>query len=168
MAAIIGVVGALVSAVGTIASGMAQKKAADFEAKQLEIKAQEERAASQREALEKRREKEFVLSRQQAGAAASGLGALDPTVLDLAGDVEQQGSYNEAMVRYGGEERARGLRAQAAATRMSGEAAKTGAMFSAVGTIFSGFSGFASKYGGSGPASDDLLTPRTQQQWYYG
>lgn len=147
LSAIVGLIGTAVSAAGTIAAGAAQKGAADFQAEQLEQQGKEERAAAQREAMQARKERDFVLSRQQAGAAASNLGALDETVLDLAGDVTQQGALNEAMIRYGGEERAKGRRAQAVAARLEGKAAQTGSYFGAAGTIMSGIGSFAKDYG---------------------
>jgi len=151
---VLGAVGSAVSAFGTIAAGGAQKSAAEFQAKQLEVKASEEKAASQREAARVRKERDFILSRQQAVAASSNLGALDETVQDLAGDVVQEGAYQEAMVRYGGDERAKGLRAQAAAARLEGKAAQTGSYFSAGGTILGGLGTFASDYSkATAPAS---------------
>lgn len=144
---IIGLLGTGVSAVGTIAAGAAQKSAADFQAEQLEQQGKEERAASQREADRARKERDFVLSRQQSVASSSNLGALDETVLDLAGDVVEQGAMNEGMIRYGGEERAKGRRAQAAAARLEGKAAQTGSYFGAMGTLMSGIGSFASDYG---------------------
>ena len=146
LSAILGLVGTAVSAAGTIAAGSAQKSAAEFQAAQLEQQGKEEKAASQREAERVRKERDFILSRQQAVASASNLGALDETVQDLAGDVIQEGAYQEGMVRYGGEERAKGRRAQAAAARLEGKAAQTGSYFSAAGTILGGLGSFASDY----------------------
>lgn len=144
---ILGLIGTGVSAAGTIAAGAARKSAADFQAEQLEQQAKEERAAAGREADRAKKERDFVLSRQQSVASASGLGALDETVLDLAGDVTQQGAVNEGMIRYGGEERAKGRRAQAASARLEGKAAQTGSYFDAAGTIMGGIGDFASEYG---------------------
>jgi len=143
---VVGLLGTVVSAAGTIAAGAAQKQAADFQAKQLEQQAMEERAASQREAQQARRERDLLLSRQQAVSASSNLGALDETVLDLAGDITQQAAVNEGMIRYGGEERGRGRRGQAVASRLEGKAAQTGAAFSAAGTILGGIGSFANSY----------------------
>ena len=154
-------VGTGVSAAGTIAAGSAQEAAAEFEAKQLDAAAKEETAAAQREAAEKRREREFITSRQQAVAASSNLGALDETVVDLAGDVVQEGAYQEGMIRYGGEQRASGRRAQAQASRLSGKAAKTGSYFSAAGTIMGGLGSFAKDYGAS-------MKPTTAYSGRYG
>ena len=137
-----------VAAVGTIAGGAAAKQSSDFTAAQLEQAGKEEKAAAQREAQQARRERDFVMSRQQAVAGASNLGALDETVLDLAGDVTQQGALNEAMIQYGGEERAKGRRQQAAAARLEGKAAMTGALLKAGGTILGGIGDFAAEYPG--------------------
>ena len=151
ISAIIGLVGTLVSAAGTIAMGQAEKEQADYEAKQLDLKAQEEQAASQREAFEADKEKRLVTSRQQALASASGLGAADPTIVDLTSGTEAYGTYRTRMIRYGGEERATGLRAQAEGRRISGQAAAQGAMYSALGTVIGGFGSMFAKFGGGGP-----------------
>lgn len=143
---IAGLAGSAVSAVGTIAAGNQAEASAEFEAAQLEAAAAEEQAAAQREAAQKRKERDFVLSRQQAVASESNLGALDETVLDLAGDVVQEGAFQEGMIRYGGQSRAAGRRAQAQAARLSGKAAKTGSYLSAAGTIMGGVGSFASDY----------------------
>lgn len=140
MATAVAVVGAGISAAGTIAGGMAAKRSAEYEAAQLEVRAKEERAAAQREAQELRNEKNAVLGRQTAYNAASGFAASDETSQRLAGETEQYGTYRELMAKYGGEERARGLRAQAQGARMSGKAAMTGALFSAAGTMLGGLS----------------------------
>jgi hypothetical protein len=146
LTSLLSLVGVGTSAVGTIAAGAAQKSASEYQAKQLEIAAAEEQAAAQRDALEKRKERNFLLSRQQARASASGLGALDDTVLDLAGDIVQEGAYQEGLIRYGGGERARGRRAQAASSRLEGRAAMTGSLFSAGGTLMSGLGSLAEDY----------------------
>lgn len=151
VSAIFGLIGTIVSAAGTIAAGQAEKEQADYEAKQLDLKAQEEQAASQREAFEADKEKRLVVSRQQALAAASGLTASDPTVVDITSGTEAYGVYRSRMFRYGGEERATGLRAQAEGRRISGQAAAQGAMYSALGTVIGGFGSFFGKYGGAGP-----------------
>ncbi|MBZ9981336.1 hypothetical protein LB521_09210 [Mesorhizobium sp. BR-1-1-8] len=143
LSAVLGLVGTAVSAAGTLAAGAAQKSAADFQAAQLDQQAKEETAAAQREAERAKKEKNFVLSRQQAVAGASGLGALDETVQSLAGDVVTQGTINEGMIRYGGEERAKGRRTQAVAARMEGKAAQTGSYFGAAGTLMDGVGSFA-------------------------
>lgn len=153
LSAIIGLAGAAVSAAGTIAAGKAQKDAKEFEAKQLEIQGQEERAAAQREVESKQKERDLILSRQQAVSAASGLGALDPTVQDLAGDVVQESSFQTGMMTYGAEERARGRRAQAAAARYEGDAALKGAKFAAAGTLIGGIGSFAKQFAQSAQAA---------------
>jgi len=143
LSAVLGLVGTAVSAAGTLAAGAAQKSAADFQAAQLKQQAQEETAAAQREAERAKKEKDFVISRQQAVAGASGLGALDETVQSLAGDVITQGEVNKGMILYGGEERAKGRRAQAVAAQMEGKAAQTGSYFGAAGTLMDGIGSFA-------------------------
>lgn len=164
----LGILGTGITAAGAIKSGNAAKANADFEATQLKQQAKEETAAAQRAQLQQRRKTNFLLSRQQSVAAASGLGALDPSVLQLAGDVTQEGAYQEGLIKYGGENRARGLRGQAAATEASGQAQQTGSYFSAAGSLASGFGSLFNKYGMRFP--DDNTDPLTDQNgsYYYG
>lgn len=143
---IAGLAGTAVSAAGTIAAGSAQKSAADFQAQQLRAKAAESLAASQREAADRQKQTDLVLSRQQAGAASSGLGALDPTILQLAGDTYAKGTLNRDMVTYSGKSQRAGYLDQANAAEASGKAAQTGSYFGAAGTILGGMSSFANKY----------------------
>lgn len=158
ISAILGVVGTVVSAVGTIAAGNAQRAAAEYQAKLYERKANEELAAAQRDADEYQRQKRFVQSKFQANAAASGFDATDTTTLNLLGSLEQRGSYQAAVAQYGGAARQAAYRGQATATRMSGRAAQTGSYFDAAGTILGGFSSLYGKYGG-GFAQNDFVNP---------
>lgn len=142
-------------------AGIAQQQAANYEATQLEAAAGGELAASQREAFETERQRDILLSRQQAVAAASGAGASDPTVTDLMGDVYREGTYRADLVRYTGADRAVGLLKQAHATRLSGESARRGGQMARTGTIiggigeaFGGASSFFMNYAGTQPTTD--------------
>lgn len=136
-------IGALVGAAGTVASGVAEKNASDFEAKQLEMKAMEEQAASQREAAQNTKEAELAMSRQQALAASSGggAGADAPTIIKLMSDVAGQGELNQQSTLYGGQQRSAGLLDQAKGRRMSGKASLMGSVRSGFGQAAKGISG---------------------------
>jgi hypothetical protein len=136
-----------VSAVGTIAAGRAQKQAADHRAAQLEVEAKQERATAQQDALAVARKKRLELSRLQAQAAASGFGAADPTVLDLAGEAAKYGTLQQQLARYGGDVRAETLISSAEASRAQGTAAMRNASFNAAGTILGGVSSMFRRYG---------------------
>jgi hypothetical protein len=152
--------GTAVSAMGTIAGGNAaaeagerQQEAYYYRAKQEEQAAQESRASAQRAALEKRREGRFLQSKLQARAAASGAGADDPTVLDLAAGIAQRSEYDALFDMYRGENRARGLEDQAKGSRMTGDAErieginrKKASRIQAIGTIIGGASSMAGTY----------------------
>lgn len=145
-------IGSAVSAMGTIAggksaqqAGQAQQQSLEFRAAQEEMQAQESRAAGQRSAQEHRREGVLLQSKLQARAAASGGGASDPTVVNLAEDIAGRSEYGALMEMYKGENRARGLDDQAVGTRMTGAAAlaegnakRKAANLSAIGTIIGG------------------------------
>ncbi len=143
--------GTAVSAVGTIAAGQARQRQANFEAAQYEANAKEERAAGQQEGFEIARQKRLALSRNQAVASASGFSSTDASSLDLIGEIESYGSWQEQIANYGGRARANTLEAQAKGTRMSGKAAATAAFIDAGSTILGGASTFFQKYGGGKP-----------------
>ncbi len=144
--------GSAVSAAGTIAGGraaqqsaLAQQQALEFRARQEEAAAQEARAAAGRAAQDKRRESVLAQSKLQARAAASGGGADDPTIVNLAGDIAGAGEYGALMEMYKGESRARSLEDQAAGDRYSsgvalaeGNTKRKLANLSAIGTIIGG------------------------------
>lgn len=162
LSSILGVVGTVVSAIGTIAAGAASAQAANYQAAQLDLKAKEERASSQREGFEIGRQKGLIQSRIQALSAASGGdagGAFGSTIDALANDVEAGGEYRRLMADYGGQERAAGLRGQANAARYTGQAAQMGSFFSAAGTILGGASTFFDQYGYGRP------TTGSQNRW---
>ena len=94
---------------------------AEYTAKQQEVQAGQETAKSQRDAMEERRRKNLALSRATAVAAASGAGALDPTSLDIQGDITEQGELNVLNALFAGNIAASDLRTQAGLTRYEGE-----------------------------------------------
>jgi hypothetical protein len=148
-----GVLSAGMSAISTIAGGAAQNKQAKYQARVLQQQADQEKASANREAQKKRSETEFLMSRQQALAAASGGGASDPTILDLMGDTAAEGEVQAKEVQYGGDVRATDLQNQASFIRHRGKAAKSGAMMTAMGTIAGSGLSLAGKYGDFGSSS---------------
>lgn len=144
---IAGLAGSAVTAAGTLAAGEQKQATLDYEAKQLKAKSLEEQAVGQQEASEYKRKKGLALSSLQAKSAASGFSATDPTSLALADEMAKYGTLQEQLAMYGGTSRRAGLEAEAEGRRMEGRAARTGAVYSALGTILGGVSSFASKYG---------------------
>lgn len=151
---IAGLAGSVVSAVGTIAAGRAAKQQADFQAAQYDVESKAEFAAGQREAEDIRKNKEYVISRQQNLAAASGFDATDPSSVSLIAETAGYGQYQELMALAAGEQRRKRAEYAASASRASGKAALTGSYFSAAGTILGGFANaFAQRYRATGYSS---------------
>lgn len=140
------VIGAGVSALGTIAAGRSQREAGEWQAREYERQADSERATAQVEAEGRQRQSRLLQSRLQTVGAASGFSATDPTALNLTGEIERQGRLQADMATYAGEDRATGLRSQGAMSIYGGQAAETGAMYRAAGTILGGIGGLA-RYG---------------------
>lgn len=118
---------AATAASGAVAVGQGQaqaeitKKTSDFNARQMEKKAAAERAAASDKAAQQREKAEFAQARARAVAAASGTGATSEGVLDLTGDIGQRGDAYARRETWIGDEQAKGLLDQAAATRWTGE-----------------------------------------------
>lgn len=149
--------GTVVSTIGAIQQGNAQQAAANYQAAQLTQQAGQDRATAQRQAIEERRKAGLALSRVQAFSAASGAGATDPTVNNIAGDIAGQGEYNALTQLYNGEERARGLENQASATRFQGQQAHQAGLFKAGSTILEGGTSLMTKYGDPFTSSSSSL-----------
>jgi hypothetical protein len=140
------VASAAVSAAGTLAAGRAQQAAGRWQEREYGRQADSEMAAGQREAEERQRQARLLQARLQTVGAASGLSATDPTALTLTGDIERQGRLQEALAVFGGEDRATGLEAQGRLARFSGDAARTGSVYSAIGTMLGGAGSGLARY----------------------
>lgn len=131
-----------------IAKGKAAQQAGDYNAMMLERKAAEERASAQRSAFERRHDMERVISKQVAGAAASG-GGFGPSLLDVIGDTAARGEYQAQADMYGGEARARALKDQAKLARFEGDQAYAGSILEGVGGFAMGMGRYNNIYGPS-------------------
>lgn len=143
IAAIMGPLGGILSGVGTVYAGIQENANAKFEAKQMKAKGDAEFAKSQRDAMNHRKEKELVLSRQRAVAAASGGGGSAPgnSVEEILTRTEQQGEYNAMMDMYNGVTARNDLYRAAKVRKQEGKSALFGSFLKAGSTIFSGFAG---------------------------
>jgi hypothetical protein len=130
--------------------GRMAREGAEYQAKQQEGAAAEAFASSQRQAFEKQRLGRLALSTLQNRAAAGGGRPTDETILQLTEDIAGRSEYEALGDLYTGENRARGLRDQAAADRYSGRAkeyganasaraTRVGSYFDAAGTLLSGY-----------------------------
>jgi hypothetical protein len=157
---IIGLVGAGISAATTLVGGFMQASAmesqaemarvgAAFTAEQLRMQGAEALATSQRQMLEKRRLTQLGLSKLQAQAAGSGLGATDVGVLKLGEGIAKRGEYEALADLWSGQNRQLGYETQREAALFEGEArargleygasaSRIGAVMGATGSILSG------------------------------
>lgn len=124
---LIGAMGAVQQGQAQEAAGQAQAQAAahqanlrNAQAKAMEQQAGQERAVSQRAAAVQRRQGAQVSSRAQALAAASGGGALDPTIIDVLAGIKGETNTRALNALYAGEEKARGLEYGAVLERAGG------------------------------------------------
>lgn len=93
----------------------------EYAARSQEVQAGQERATAQREAMMKRRERDLVMSRARAVGASSSGDTLDPTALNLTGDLYETGEMNGLNALWSGDSLATTLESKAGLTRYEGE-----------------------------------------------
>jgi hypothetical protein len=172
IAPIIGLIGTAVSAYGTIAGANAQASAMEYQARVARQKATQEEAVGQRNALETQRKTKLAQSQLQARAAASGAGASDPTVVDLATGIEGRGKYMGGLQQWQGDNRAWDYRTDAVGKEASAQSVRSGGQLSAFGTILGGasslFKTFSGNFGGSTlPSSATTGTQQPEDNYYW-
>ena len=151
----------------TAKTAKAQQAIADRQAEFMERQAGQEQAVAQRTAIDEQRQGRLISSRAQAIAAASGAGALDPTIVNILGDIDTEAEIRALTALYEGDERASGLRYDAALTRQAGlVTAQTGraqakmqrnqAILGAAGTLLEGGTSLATRYQRRGPTTTPL------------
>ena len=176
---IMSAVGTGISVLDSIGQGIQQKAAAreqrriadynrqlaERQAENLEQTAGQERASAQRSAINQRRQTAAAMSRAQAVAGASGAGALDPTIVNILGDIGFEGDYREGVAGFEGESRGQALEYEAVIARATGDsnlaagyagaantrAAASRSLTKAATTAFSGASSLYDKYAQSPP-----------------
>jgi hypothetical protein len=164
----LGAAGAATSAAGTLsgaaagagalrAQGPATMLAAVYKSQEDKYAADTALASSQRQAIDAGQQKDLVLSKIQAGAAATGGDTADDTVVNLAGQTEAKGEYQQLMDLFNGTSKFNALNDQANNDLVRGEnqvnadnyradTMQRQAGLSAAGTIMGGMSSMASKY----------------------
>lgn len=141
------------------ASGAAGRAAADATARQYDEAAGKVVASSQVAAEEQAKRARLLASRAQANAAASGAGASDPDVLKIISDIAKEGEYRSMLVRYEGNEKARGMRTRADVTRYEGQATERAGRYGAVATVLTGGKSLYDKYAKGGPGNYGTIDP---------
>ncbi len=134
------------SAVGAVSSGIAAKRAADFNAAIALQQAQRERDIANRNADIFRRQQNALSAAERARRAGAGVLPGTGTPLLVAEAFFDEVLIGEATIRAGGETRATRLEAEAALARFRGRNARTAGFFSAGSTLLTA-GAFASKAG---------------------
>lgn len=117
-----------IMAAGQIYSAMAQKQAADYNAKVYEAEAAAETQKSASEEAVHREKVKSLISSQRAKYGMSGV-AMTGSPLDVISETAGKGELDALAIRYGGEVAAAAANSKAAASRSQGQTALlTGAL----------------------------------------
>lgn len=131
-----------VMAVAALNEG-AQKRKMQYQKGQFLTEAgHRQMAATSAEVAEAEREKERVQGRAVSVAAASGGGVDDPTVVNLIGDLNAEGTYRMMAKLYAGSDEALGIYNEAEMARREGDAALQAGYVKAAKTVMSSYGSF--------------------------
>lgn len=130
--------GTAVTVLSAVQQGQAQKAAADAQATALRNQANADEAAAERSAIQTRRQGQYIMSRAQALAAASGAGATDPTVATVIGGIAGETEYDALTQLYTGQTQGGNARSAAQAATNEGKAAAQAGVWRAAGAALSG------------------------------
>ena len=132
----------ILSAFGSFKSGQSAAAAGKLQEQQYEAQANAESATGQREGIERQRQSDILASRALAISAASGGGAIDPTVVNIIAGINAQGNYGARSAIYGGETAAQGARFKGALSVYEGASAKQVGMIGGLGKGVSAYGAF--------------------------
>lgn len=136
----LGLIGGLVSAIGSVAAGAAQANAANAQAAAYQRQAAAERQQAAFNA-ERQQQKEIkIISTQRASYLAAGV-SLQGSPMDTIADTTREGELDVAAIKYNGEIKAQNFEAQAASFRAKASAAEAGGAIGAISPLIKGFSG---------------------------
>lgn len=131
---------AIVSAVGSIASGQASASAAKFQSAVLAQQAERQRQIAEREAERFRRQQGAIAAAARTKRAGSGVLPNEGTSLLVEDTLFDEILLGEAFIKQSGQVRASRLLDQAALTRFRGRVARDQGFLSAGDTLLTGFS----------------------------
>ena len=142
--------GSLLQASGQSEQAKYQEEVAQSEATALNAKANQDAASAERTQITQERQTQLALSRNRAVAAASGGGgSTDPSVLNNAGLIAQQGDFNALSSLYSGQSAARSDTYQAAIDLFRGQQIAAALPTEQMAGILSGISNFAARQSAS-------------------
>lgn len=120
-------IGAVAGVAGTVSSAMSSRAAGNYNAKLSANQAEQEIAAGNYEADRGKEAARRRLAAQKVSYAASGVAADSGSPLEVAAEDTKQAALDDMVIRFNARTRARGLRGEAAGSRMSGRNAQIGA-----------------------------------------
>lgn len=146
IAAISGVAGAGMGAVGMISQGMAAKNAADARAEMAQRAADDAYERGEEASQDKRLQVARMRDRQKVAMAANGGDATFGSNADLIADTELLGERDAFRIRESGRRQADGFDFEAAQAKAEGRAAMTNSIIGAAGSLLTSASSVSSRW----------------------
>lgn len=135
--ALVGLIGAGISAAGMIAQGKQAEAMANYQAKALERQATADAQASAYEGMRERHKQELQQAAARAQVGASGV-AMTGSPTDVLAANAREGALDVQAIQYGSRLRQGNLHTQAGISRFSGRQARQAANIGAAGAVVGG------------------------------
>jgi hypothetical protein len=151
IALVVGAIATIASAVTTYAASQAQADAADYNRKVLKNQAEAEASAANAAAAQQREQDRKIIAAQRARSAGSGVYEEEGAPLLAQVESTKTAALNEARIRWAGENRVQGLRAEAILQGFYASTARRQGYLAAGTRLLSGAASALGSYsGGSG------------------
>lgn len=150
VAAIVMVVGGVISAIGAISEANSKANALKSNAQIAEVQAQEAQFLSQETARRKRLQLNRLIGKQRAGFAKGGVRTTEGTALLVQEETEQEGQFDIDLSLRAGNIESLILKRQAASFRSQAKSAKTAGFLGAAGSLLGSVGGSGILKGGGG------------------
>lgn len=141
----LGLVGAVVSAAGSIYSGLAQSASYKAQAQGLEYQAQAESEKGSYESARQAEQNARLTGKQVTAIAASGVDLYGSPV-DVVADSRREGELDKQAIRHGAQFRANLARYEASVARSNATSAKIGGFIGAAAPLINGMTGLGNPY----------------------
>ena len=144
--AVLGVIGSVASAVGTIAGAQAQANAAEYREKQEALLAQDAIERGKQAEQAQRRKASALAGRQKAVMASSNIDLGSGSALQIIGDTAQLGELDAQVIRGNSKRESQYHMVNSELAGMEADAARTAGGIGAFSSLLSGAQGLADKW----------------------
>jgi len=149
----------------SLIQGFGEKRAKDFEARQLKRNAKAISAKGNREAIEVRRQGKIMASNARASMAGSGGVTTDSQAVEQLSSIKQRTDYNAVTALFEANTQADALRTEASAKKIEGQRAVTSGVVKSLSTVLKNSDKIFGKKPPKKTDEEDKRRVRNRKDW---